>query len=193
MKIFKFLKSIVFYFSTLITLLSINSYAGTCSDDFIEHRKQPIPFISFPMKDPDIGRSLLPNELVHLTDRTGKNYQVRAVDFFNQINSMEYSLNQWGYSLKDPDGSYNLSTLDICSKLLENQEEAIQNGLINDPANKMLTYEEWKKKIEDAYHVYQSAIPSYTDLIRYGDTAKFDDFITTVKAFDVPRPIIKKP
>lgn len=193
MRINVIIKYILLSFSFTLNFFHLNSHAGTCSDSFIENRKPELPFVPFPMKDPETGKSLLPNDTITLQDRDGKNYQVKAIDFFNQINSMEYSLTKWGYSLRDPDGSYNLSSLDICSKLLDQQKDAIQKGLKADPANRMSTYDEWKKNIEDAYNIYKSAIPSFDDLARYGDKAKFDDFITTVQAFDVPRPIIKKP
>jgi hypothetical protein len=187
------MKYILLSFSFALCFFNHNLYAGTCSNDFIENRKPTLPFVPFPMKDPETGKSLLPNDIITLQDKNNKSYQVKAIDFFNQINSLEYSLNLWGYSLRDPDGSYNLSSLDMCSKLLDQQKDAIQKAFITDPANKMSTYEEWKKNIENIYNVYKSAIPSFDDLSRYGDNSKFDDFITTVQAFDVPRAIIKKP
>ena len=193
MKIKLMIKIIILNFTFLSCILHFNLFAGTCSNDFIENRKPALPFVPFPMKDPDTGKSLFPNDTITLQDRDNKSYQVKAIDFFNQINSMEYSLNQWGYSLRDPDGSYNLSSLDMCSKLLDQQKDAIQKALISDPVNQMSTYDEWKKHIEDTYNIYKSAIPSFDDLARYGNTEKFDDYITTVKAFDVPRAIIKKP
>ncbi|KAB8029815.1 hypothetical protein [Fluviispira multicolorata] len=166
--------------------------ANECPKDFIENRKPAIPFVPFPMKDPDTGKALFPEDRIVVQDRAGRNYEVKAIDFFNDVNSMEYSLTQWGYSLRDPDGKYNLSTLDVCAKLLDKQKDIIEKELNKDPFNKIPSYDEWVKNIETALDAYKVAIPSLEDLAKYGNNIKFDDFITTVKAFDVPRPVLKK-
>ncbi len=184
------------YYFFLSFLFLIHSYttaqANECPKDFIENKKPAIPFVPFPMKNPDTGKALLPEDKITIEDRDGKKYEIKAIDFFNNVNSMEYSLSQWGYSLRDTEGSYNLSTLDICAKLLDKQKDIIEKELRKDPFNKILSYDEWLKNINAALDAYKVAIPSLEDLAKYGNDAKFDEFISNVKAFDVPRPELKK-
>lgn len=50
-----------------------------------------------------------------------------------------------------------------------------------------------EKSVEASLETYKLAIPSLEDLARYSDNAKFDEYLTTVKAFDVPRIVYRKP
>ena len=85
-----------------------NSFANSCPSQVIENKKPPIAFKPFPMENPNTGDKIPPNEIVEVSDRNGNVHKLKAIDFFNQINSIEKTLNAWGYSLREADGSYEL-------------------------------------------------------------------------------------
>ena len=169
-----------------------NSFANSCPSQVIENKKPPIAFKPFPMENPNTGDKIPPNEIVEVSDRNGNVHKLKAIDFFNQINSIEKTLNAWGYSLREADGSYELSKVFICIKLLESQKAALQKTLKEFSINKMLSYEEWKKNIKDTWNAYKEFMPSLKDISKYIDSGKVDEFLTTVPTFNFSTPTLKQ-
>ncbi|WP_186647227.1 hypothetical protein [Fluviispira vulneris] len=185
--------SIFLIFALLMNYISaFASSALLCHDGYIDNKRPAIPFVPFRMTDNKTDRELSPDDIITAIDRNGKSYQVKAEEFFSNLNSIEYGLNQWGYSLRDSTGSYNLSSLDSCLKLLENQREVIKKNLIDEPVNEVLKYDDWKKKVQLINEEQKKKYPRFTDLIKYRDPDKYNEYTSKVNAFDVPRPLLKK-
>ncbi|WP_158999456.1 hypothetical protein [Pigmentibacter ruber] len=187
------MKNILLFILFLNLFLQNKIFSFPCNENLIENKKAPLAYKPFPLLDPDTGKVLAPNDEVQVSDRNGNISKIKAIEFFNQINGMEYSLNQWGYSLRDADGKYNLSQLDICLSLLEKQKEAIDKSMNFSPENSMPSYSDWLKKVTIALKNYQAFTPSMQDLIRIANDRKIDDYLTQIPPFDVPRPPTFKP
>ncbi|KAB8029823.1 hypothetical protein [Fluviispira multicolorata] len=186
------MKKLYFYFFSMLFFYNQAFSLNLCTDGYIDYRRPAIPFVPFRISDTESGKLLSPDDIMTALDRNGKKYSVKAKDFYEQINSIEFSLNQWGYSLRDSTGSYNLSSLDSCLKLLENQKSIINKNLIQEPVNEVLNYEDWKKKVKSLSDEQNKNYPQFKDLIKHRDANKYDEYISNVKAFDVPRPLLKK-
>jgi|GEM_PF-5029564 len=164
---------------------STEASATTCEDIQV-NKKPPIPFVPIPMKNPQTGEPYLPNEEIEI--RPGE--KMLAGDFFNQINDLEYDLNQWGYSLRDTDVA-TLAELKACIELLSQQRDLILEDI---RANGISEWspEERLKRVEAAWKRYQDQLPSWDELYAKANDASVKVYLPEVPPFSAPVPQIKR-
>ncbi|WP_375767344.1 hypothetical protein NR798_37550 [Archangium gephyra] len=164
---------------------SSEASALTC-EELQLNKKPPIAFNPIPMQNPQTGEPYLPNEEIEI--RPGE--KMLAGEFFNQINNLEYDLNQWGYSLRDADIS-TLSALKTCIDLLQSQRNLILEDIReNGPAP--WSVEDRLKKIEAAWKRYQDQLPSWNELYQKADDESVKVYLPDVPPFSAPVPEIKR-
>lgn len=85
------------------------------------NNRPPIPFKPFAMVDPRSGQPLSPEAVITL--KNGK--QIKAGQYFAQLNQLEQQFNQMGYSLRQP-GVFKLQALKIDQQQLQAQKAMFQ-------------------------------------------------------------------
>ena len=180
------------FFFILILYFQHFASASSCPQNMVENKKPPVEFKPFPMVNPKTGEKVPPQEIIEFFDQNGKAHKIKVIDFFNEINAFERIINTWGYSLRDPEGSYELNSAYICTKVSDAQKEALLKSIKSFSINKMLSYDEWKQKIQDTWKVYKEMIPNLSDISKYSDAGKVDEFLTTVPTFNFSTPTLKR-
>ncbi|MFY0582280.1 hypothetical protein ACN28S_55590 [Cystobacter fuscus] len=175
--------------SSLVSLatlgFSTTASAATCENIQI-NKKPPVAFVPIPMKNPQTGEPYLPNEEIEV--EPGK--KMLAGDFFNQINDLEYDLNQWGYSLRDTDVA-TLAELKSCIELLSQQRDLILEDIRQNGVGAW-TPEERLKQIEAAWKRYQEQLPSWDELYEKANDDSVKVYLPEVPPFSAPVPEIKR-
>ncbi|WP_257452581.1 hypothetical protein [Archangium lipolyticum] len=175
--------------SSLLAVAMVG-YAGEASavtcEELQLNKKPPIAFNPIPMKNPQTGEPYLPNEEIEVQPGV----KMLASDFFNQVNDLEYDLNQWGYSLRDTDIS-TLSELKTCIELLAAQRNLISEDIRQNGPGPW-SVEDRLKKVEAAWKRYTDQIPSWDELYQKADDESVRVYLPEVPPFSAPVPEIKR-
>ncbi|AJQ97952.1 hypothetical protein [Gynuella sunshinyii] len=169
------------------TMLPAFSWAASnCSDDdIIENRLPAITFVPFSRTNPETNLPYDYNDTIEITLEDGSTKTVNALEYLDELDDTESSLNAWGYSLRE-DGTPTISQLNYCFESLQDQAGLIDEQIREEHPGNMMDDLSWKEKWDLIKKAYEQQAPSWDDLYAMADNEDYEVYLPEVPKYTAP-------
>lgn len=164
-----------------------NAVAAECGNsDVFDNQAEPIPFQTIPMVDPKTGYRYHPHDpiKIHVDD---EHRVIKAEEYFRQLNELEESLNQRGFSIRQS-GEHTISGWTQCLAKWEAQADKIKKEIRASLAEFLLKESDWAEAWDDIYTEYQKNRPSWAEIQRLAESSSYQVHMPEVPVFSVSKP-----